>query len=92
LGNRPEIVNTLGAIAMAHFYLNDALTATKLIAASERLRAEIGMVIQPSSRTEIDDNIAQVREAAGAAFEAAWSAGQTMSVEDAVKLALNDQA
>ncbi|MBI5566383.1 MAG: tetratricopeptide repeat protein [Chloroflexi bacterium] len=87
LGNRPEIVNTLGAIAMAHFYLNDALTAAKLIAASERLRVEIGMVIQPSSRTEIDDNIAQVRDQAGAAFEAAWVMGQTMSVDEAIQLA-----
>ena len=88
LGNRPEIVNTLGAIAMAYFYLNDAITATRLIAASERLRAEIGMVIQPSSRTEIDDNIAQVRDQAAAAFEAAWAAGQAMSVDEAVRLAL----
>jgi len=31
-----------------------------------------------------------MREQAGAAFEGAWAMGQTMSVEDVVKLALND--
>ncbi|HZY40688.1 MAG TPA: tetratricopeptide repeat protein, partial [Anaerolineae bacterium] len=88
LGDRPEIVNTLGALAMAYFYLNEPITAARLIAASERLRAELGMAIQPSNRKEIDDNVAEVREKADKEFDAAWVTGQAMSVDEAVTVAL----
>ncbi len=48
------------------------------------------MAIARANQVEIDDNIAQVREKAGAAFEAAWARGRALSLDEAVALTVNN--
>jgi non-specific serine/threonine protein kinase len=88
LGSRPEIIIALGGTGMAYFWLGDAVTAATIIAASEKHRQDLGMVIAQVNRPEIEESIAQVREKAGAAFEAAWVKGRALSLDEAVELAV----
>jgi hypothetical protein len=82
------MVTTLGSIGMTYFWLGDAVTAATIIAASEKHRQDLGMAIAQGNRPEIEENIAQVREKAGAAFEAAWAKGRAMTIDEAVTVAL----
>lgn len=86
LGSRPEIITALGGIGMAYFWLGDVVTAATVIAASEKHRQDLGMAIAQGNRPEVDESIAQVRESAGAAFDAAWAKGRAMSLDEAIAL------
>jgi tetratricopeptide (TPR) repeat protein len=88
LGSRPEIITALGGTGMAYFWLGDAVTAAIIIAASEKYRQDLGMAIAQVNRPEVDENIAQVRVKAGAAFDAAWAKGRALSLDEAVALAI----
>lgn len=88
LGSRPEIITALGGTGMAYFCLGDAVTAATIIAASEKHRQDLGMAIAQGNRLEVEESIAQVREKAGAAFDAAWAKGRSLSLDEAVEVAL----
>lgn len=64
--------------------------AARLAAATEALLAAIDGVLDPLNRSRLDQIIATARTALGdAAFEFAWTAGQQMTLEEAVQYALS---
>jgi predicted ATPase/transcriptional regulator with XRE-family HTH domain len=87
LGNRPELAHALYAAGRAFYHLRDGDNAARLIAASEKLRQEIGAGTSEAYRAEAEADIAQVRALLGeAAFAQAWAEGQAMSTEKMVQL------
>jgi hypothetical protein len=61
---------------------------------TERLRAEIGSPLQPKDRSRHDQHAAAVRAAASddVAFDRSWQEGGTLTVEQAIELALEQTA
>jgi len=69
------------------------LRAARLLAASDALRATIGIHVDVGDRPDYEHTLGDLRAQLGdAAFEAAWTEGQALSLEQAVALALNEQA
>jgi len=69
------------------------LRATRLLAASQMLREALGIHVDVGDRPDYEHALADLRAQLGdAAFEAAWAEGQVLSLEQAVALALNEQA
>ncbi len=67
--------------------------AARLLGASEALLEAMGIVMHPVERSEIDRDVAAVREQLDeATFEAAWAEGRAMSLEEAVAYALGEDA
>jgi tetratricopeptide (TPR) repeat protein len=67
--------------------------ATRLLGASDGLRAAIGVPLPPFEREEIERDLAALRATLGeAAFDAAWSAGQALTWEQAIEYALEENA
>lgn len=66
--------------------------AVRLLGAAETLRAALGAPLPPSQLThyECAASLAQHAELDEAAFEAAWAAGQSMTVEQAIVEALDE--
>jgi len=63
--------------------------SARLFGAAEALREVIGAPRWPADKAVYESDIAKAREAVGDdAFAAAWSAGRTMSVDEAVEFAL----
>jgi hypothetical protein len=67
--------------------------AARLFGASESILQDLGASLQPADKIEIDryrdDVRAQLDEST---FEKAWAEGRAMSLEDAVALALDENA
>ena len=62
--------------------------AAQLFAAADRIRLEFGIPLAASERVRMDARIAEVREKIGAPdFDAAWSTGGALRLEDALRLA-----
>ncbi len=90
LDNRPEIVNSLGALAMVLKALHNGVGAARLLAASFRLREELGIQLSPTYLAEAEESVAQVRQITGeAVFVQAWAEGQDLSLHEAVHWALS---
>lgn len=90
LSDRPELAISLRAMATARLSLGDANTAVQLFAASQRLQQELGMTIPPRYQTEMEETLAQVRAQLGeTAFNQTWAAGRTLTLDEAVSLALS---
>ncbi|MGH2541874.1 MAG: ATP-binding protein, partial [Ardenticatenaceae bacterium] len=93
LGNRTELTNSLFDIAIPLSHLGDDLTAARLMSAAAKLRADLGVAESPTNHAESEKVIAAVRAQVGATiFKQAWAAGQTMSLDEAVALALGGTA
>jgi predicted ATPase/class 3 adenylate cyclase len=93
LGEAVEIALDLCRLARALAFARKARTAVQLLARAEALRKEIGATFLPwaldlnagtlkAVRTELDE----------AAFDEAWQQGATLSVDDAVALAVTEVA
>jgi predicted ATPase/class 3 adenylate cyclase len=83
-----EELEGLGAIAVAR---GRPERAARLLGAAEALREAISAPLPPAEHAEHDRSVAAVRTALGEeAFAAACAAGQAMSLEDAVALALDE--
>jgi hypothetical protein len=69
------------------------LHAASLAGAAAALRDAIGVPLSPAEQTQHARYLEDVRQALGeAAFVAAWTAGQTLSLDDAISSALNEVA
>ncbi len=91
LGEINGLAHSLDALAMALQPLGNNVLAAKLESVSEKIRQDLGVVITPATRAENENFIVQLRvELGDAAFENAWSNGQTMLPEQAVALAMED--
>ena len=64
--------------------------AARIWAAAERLREEIGVPLRSFDRANYEDALVAARAALGDdAFERAWREGRAMTLEDAVRYALD---
>ena len=80
---------SLNAIAMIMENLGDSLLAAKLEAAAAKIRRELGVPIAPATLAENENFVKKIREKLGdTSFEQAWGAGQFMSQEQVVALAM----
>jgi len=91
LGEKRGLSYSLNALAMALHTLGKNVLAAQLESASEKLRQELGLVLDPAARVENESFIAQLHiELGESAFAKAWSSGQSMSLEQAVALAMEE--
>ena len=88
-GDRRGVAVTL--TNLAHVEHNDHRPdrAARLLGAAEAIRQAIGAPIHPNRREEYEQLLAEVRAALGqAGFADAWAEGRTLTLEQAVALAL----
>jgi predicted ATPase len=86
--NLPYLLEPLGAVAAAQ---GEAERAVCLLGTSARLREIFGVPMLPGPSAEIERQLARLRAVLGEArFAAAWEAGRSMSVEQAVAYALHN--
>jgi hypothetical protein len=63
----------------------------QLLAAAATLRLTMGAPVRPMDRPTLEDTLAAARMALGAAAYAdAWTAGESLPLEEAISLALED--
>jgi hypothetical protein len=66
--------------------------SARLIAAASALRTQIGAPILSRERAQQEDQIRDLRaQLSDEVFEAAWEAGQKLSLDEAVALALHHE-
>lgn len=66
----------------------EAIQAAKLLGAADAFRASIGVQWEPTDQAEYERSVSVARAVLGdAAFAAAWTSGQAMTLADAVDLA-----
>ena len=91
LGNRGGIAEALEAFAVLALAQGHAPRAAHLWGAAEALRSALGTPMQPFHRPTYDQLVAQARRTLGEnAFTSAWSAGHTMTIEEAIAYALEN--
>jgi predicted ATPase/class 3 adenylate cyclase len=84
-----QTLNGLGVLAVQRGRLNRAL---QLTGAATAIRANSGAPLSVRDREELDRLLAPAKEALGEeAAAAAWQAGQTLTLEAAISLALDNQ-
>jgi predicted ATPase/class 3 adenylate cyclase/DNA-binding CsgD family transcriptional regulator len=84
-GWRPDVVESLEALAGLAAELESWREAARLLGAAERLRDEMGLRRWPARRPQHDALVAKVRDGAGPeAFDDAWAEGERLPSEDAV--------
>ena len=88
LGDRAGIAYSLEALAAVVAALGGSLRAARIWGAAERLRDDIGSPLL--ERPRYDRRVAVARGALGddAAFDCAWQEGRTLTLEQAIALAL----
>ncbi|UCG24621.1 MAG: AAA family ATPase [Chloroflexota bacterium] len=90
-GIRQGVIADLWNLAGPLSILGQPTKAAKLLGASAALFEEMGAAEQPSDYDQLALYTAEVRSRLGEAdFEAAWSEGQAMTLEQAVAYALDD--
>jgi tetratricopeptide (TPR) repeat protein len=88
-GFRQFIPNTLNSAAGLAAVQGQPERATRLFAAAESLREVLGVHLSPGERERYERDMAIARSGLGGpAFAAAWAEGRAMSVEDAIRYAL----
>jgi hypothetical protein len=86
LGLVADCLRGIATIALAS---GDAREAATLLSVFAAFYERIGAIVSPGDKEELAAAIAQAREALGnEAFEAAWTEGGALSVEQAVDLSL----
>jgi tetratricopeptide (TPR) repeat protein len=85
------IPNTLISLAGLEAALGQAERAARLFGAADVLREAMGVRLSVSEREAYDRDIAVARSALGEGpFAAAWAAGRALSLEDAIRFALDE--
>ena len=80
-----ESLEALAALASDH---ESPAEAARLFGAADGLRLSIGMVRSPAEQTGYDDDLCSAHaQLAGDEFDAAWSQGAALSMDDAVEYA-----
>jgi hypothetical protein len=69
----------------------NAERATRLYAAAQAVRQRVGISRVSVERPEYDRDVTAVRARLGAAFDAAWETGYTMTPEQAITYALGTE-
>lgn len=92
LGHRVGIPYSLDGLAAVIAALGGHLRAARIWGASERVREEIESPLSPDQRLEHDPRLAASRAAVGddAAFDRAWQEGRSLTLEQAIALALEE--
>ena len=93
-GSRVDVSDLLEPFAAVVLELAGPSAAARIWGAAERLRDEIGVQIQPAERPRHDRQVAAARTTLSddAAFDIAWSEGRAMTMDQAVKYALEFDA
>jgi hypothetical protein len=91
-GDKLGIVISLERLAALAALLGSPLRAARIWGVAERLRAEIGSALEPKDRSHQDQRVAAARAALGddAAFDDAWRDGRSLTLEQAIDLALEE--
>lgn len=90
LDNKSHVAFCLTVLAGVIQATGDAARAARLFGAAEMLLQSLDAVLDPSGTLEYDSNLAGTRARLGVeAFAKAWQEGRTMTLEQAVKEAMN---
>ena len=88
LGDSKELASALEGLGAAAAGLVEFERAARLYGAAEHLREVIGAVIYPHLRAAHEASVESVKAAMSAeAFQAAWEAGRSMSLEESIEYA-----
>jgi len=91
LGNRPAIAHQLECFGFLAIADEEPQLAIKLFGAAEALREKAQSPMVDYERVEYDQSIAQLRTMLPEAeFKALWAEGRSMTMEQAIELALGD--
>ena len=86
-----QVVNGLEGLAAAVYGQGHAERSVRLLGAVERMREARGIPLRPVERPGHDRLTQALRTALGEeAFAAIWTAGQAVSLEEAIALALEE--
>jgi Tfp pilus assembly protein PilF len=90
VGDKLGVVISLERLAAVAASLASPLRAARIWGAAERIRAEIGSALEPKERSQLDQRVAAAGEALGddAAFDRAWEDGRSLTLEQAIDIAL----
>jgi hypothetical protein len=89
LGDRETMVDCVEAVAAVVVGRRGSGAAARLLAAAEVAREDLGLPAQPAEDAVRARTLARVREASDPdEVEAAWLAGRTLSLDEAVREAL----
>ena len=91
LGNKRGIAECIAGLASLSAKRGDLLVATKMLGAAESLLGESGAAWWPADRVEVDKTRALLQSALPETeFQAAWEAGQAMTLDQAITFVSND--
>ncbi|HYJ69356.1 MAG TPA: LuxR C-terminal-related transcriptional regulator [Nocardioidaceae bacterium] len=86
-GLRTQYVVSLDALASAAARIDSVAEAVRLLAASDRARADMGHPRPPVDRPDHEALVERLRAALAHEFDAVWEAGAGLSLDDAVAYA-----
>lgn len=93
LGHRAAIAHQLESFAAIALTRKDYVRAARLYGAAGVLRDQIGISMTPLEKVEYEGLVAGLRSSMDEkTFAAAWAGGQALSMDDAIKLALERPA
>jgi predicted ATPase/DNA-binding SARP family transcriptional activator len=84
VGVLPDLVNSLDAAAALAAATGEARPALRLAAAAAAQAAQAGIARPPAAQAWRERALAPARAALGAAASAAWAAGQSLALDDAL--------
>jgi predicted ATPase/DNA-binding SARP family transcriptional activator len=91
IGEKRVIAYCLEGFAKVAARYGDAAQAARLLGAAEALRQAIGAPLSRAERNELDQDVIVTRERLGQGiFDAAWTKGRAMTMEQAVEYALKE--
>jgi ATP/maltotriose-dependent transcriptional regulator MalT len=91
LGNLPGIAECLEGLAVTEAPL-DYMRAARLFGAAMQLRERIGAPVAPNEKAEYERQLEVLRSHLGPVFEAVVEAGKALTIDAAIKLAMETQA
>jgi hypothetical protein len=90
LQNKREIAESLERFATLAVGRRQPQRATRLLGAAAALRERIGAPLPPVDRADYDRDVASAHaQLDEVTFDAAWAAGQALTLEQAIAEALN---
>jgi hypothetical protein len=92
LGDRSGIARSLEGLAAVVATLGSPLRSGRIWGTAERLREEIGSPLPPNELPHYDRSVAAARATLGddAAFDCAWQEGGSLTLEQAIAIALEE--
>jgi predicted ATPase/class 3 adenylate cyclase len=91
LGSRGAIANQLESFGFLAIARGDVRKAARLLGAAEGLRERVGAVMLLHERREYEGHLGQLRGSLDpATLESEWAAGRTMSMDEAIEMALGN--